>query len=165
MITPFRSLLRGNNNSKTSGLAIYSQASIDPDSWGSWCDNQFCRGSGQLPLAGSPQHQRAFVIARCRPGERPAASCSGALVVLSGSGQSPGFFLGRFLHPPKTHFCLLSFLSLNSYSQLLIQCFCIARMMWKSVTFCQNNKITLLWKEEIQPKRGERANVRITVAK
>ena len=63
---------------------------------GSWFDRLLHQGSGQLPLAGSPQHQRAFVIARCRPGERPAASCSGALVVLSGSGQSPGADSGHY---------------------------------------------------------------------
>jgi len=56
---------------------------------GSRSDRWLCQGSGQHPLAGSPQHQRAFVIATGRPGERFAACCSGALAVLSGSGQSP----------------------------------------------------------------------------
>ena len=57
---------------------------------GSRSDRWLRQGSGQHPLAGSPQHQRAFFIATGRPGERPAACCSGALAVLSGSGQSPG---------------------------------------------------------------------------
>jgi len=56
---------------------------------GSRSDRWLCQGSGQHPLAGSPQHQRAFVIATGRPGEWPAACCSGALAVLFGSGQSP----------------------------------------------------------------------------
>ena len=57
---------------------------------GSRFNRWLCQGSGQHPLAGSPQHQRAFVIATGRrPGEWPAACCSGALAVLFGSGQSP----------------------------------------------------------------------------
>jgi len=57
---------------------------------GSWFDRHLRQGSGQHPLAGSPQHQRAFLIALGRPGDGPAVACRGALAVLSGSGQSPG---------------------------------------------------------------------------
>ena len=57
---------------------------------GSRFNRWLCQGSGQHPLAGSPQHQRAFFIATGRPGERFAACCSGVLAVLFGSGQSPG---------------------------------------------------------------------------
>ena len=55
---------------------------------GSRFDRWLCQGSGQHPLAGSPQDQRAFLFAG-RPGEWLAACCSGALAVLSGFGQSP----------------------------------------------------------------------------
>ena len=66
-----------------------SQELKSSDFEGSRFDRWLCQGSGQHPLAGSPQHQRAFVIATGRPGEWPAACCSGALAVLFGSGQSP----------------------------------------------------------------------------
>jgi len=58
---------------------------------GSRFDRWLRQGSGQHPLTGSPQHLWGFLVsATGRPGERFAACCSGALAVLSGSGQSPG---------------------------------------------------------------------------
>ena len=67
-----------------------SQAKWPSGFEGSWFDRHLRQGSGQHPLAGSPQHQRAFLFALGRPGDGPAVACPGALAVLSGSGQSPG---------------------------------------------------------------------------
>ena len=58
---------------------------------GSRFDRWLRQGSGQHPLTGSPQHLWGVLVsATGRPGDRFAACCSGALAVLSGSGQSPG---------------------------------------------------------------------------
>ncbi len=66
-----------------------SQELTPSDFDGSWFDRWLCQGSGQHPLTGSPQHQRAFFIGG-RSGERFAACCSGALAVLSGVwGRAP----------------------------------------------------------------------------